>query len=178
MIIDGDLPVVTFAADETMVTEGEDAVFTLTRAQGDASRALVVSVQVTDADGVLASAAPMNVNFGAGAATATLRLGTDDDETDEPGATLTVTLADGAAHDLGAPSAATVTVQDNDATPTVTLVLTPTSIAEAGGVSTVTATLDRPSSAATVMTVSAVPFSPAVAGDYTLSANREPRTWC
>ena len=172
-IEDNDGPsVVTVAAEADAVTEGEDAVFTLTRAQGDASRALVVTVTVTDADGVLASTAPASVTFGAGAATATLRLGTDDDETDEPGATLTLTLADGAAHDLGTPSAATVTVQDNDATPRVTLVLTPTSIAEAGGVSTVTATLDRPSSEATTVTVSAAPESPAVASDYTLSSNR------
>ena len=166
------LSVVTVAAEADEVTEGEDAVFTLTRAQGDASRALEVSVTVTDADGVLASTAPASVTFGAGAATATLRLGTDDDETDEPGATLTLTLADGDDYDLGTPSEATVTVQDNDATPRVTLVLTPTSIAEAGGVSTVTATLDRPSSAATTVTVSAAPDSPAVASDYTLSTNR------
>ena len=167
-IDDNDGPsVVTVAAEADMVTEGEDAVFTLTRAQGDASRALAVSVQVADADGVLASTAPASVTFGAGDAAATLRLATDDDETDEPGAAVTVALVDGAAYDLGASLEAVVAVQDNDATPTAMLVLTPSSIPEAGGVSVVTARLDRPSSAATVLTISAV----SVSAGYTLSAN-------
>ncbi len=53
--------------------------------------------------------------------------------------------------------------------PSAALVLTPASISEAGGVSTVTATLDRTTSAATTITVSAAAVSPAVAGDYALS---------
>ena len=57
--------------------------------------------------------------------------------------------------------------------PKVTLHLAPASIAEDGGTSTVTASLDRASEAATTVTVSAAPVNPAVAGDYTLSANRE-----
>ena len=53
----------------------------------------------------------------------------------------------------------------------MTLVLTPASIAESGGTSAVTATLDHPSSEATEVMVSAAPVSPAVEGDYTLSAS-------
>ena len=49
----------------------------------------------------------------------------------------------------------------------------PGAITEAGGESMVTARLDRPSSAETVVTVSAAPVSPAVAGDYTLGAKLE-----
>ena len=49
-----------------------------------------------------------------------------------------------------------VTTTDNDAAPTVTLALSPTSIAENGGMATVTATLNRASSAATTVTVSPV----------------------
>ena len=56
---------------------------------------------------------------------------------------------------------------DNDAAPTVTLALEPLSISEDGGVSTVTATLSRPSVAATAVTVTAAPVSPAVADDFT-----------
>ena len=43
-----------------------------------------------------------------------MSVGTDDDEADEPDTVVTVTLADGADHDLGAPSEATVTVRDDD----------------------------------------------------------------
>ena len=50
----------------------------------------------------------------------------------------------------------------------VALILSPDSIDENGGVSVVTATLDRASSAPTVVTVSASPDAPAEAGDYRL----------
>ena len=112
-ILDNDIPVVTVAADAAAVTEGEDAVFTLTRT-GDVSGALDVPVTVTDAGAKLAGAPSASVSFGAGDATATLSVGTDDDEADEPDTVVTVTLADGADHDLGAPSEATVTVRDDD----------------------------------------------------------------
>ena len=62
-----------------------------------------------------------------------------------------------------------VTTTDDDDAPGVTLALAPASVTEDGGVSTVTATLSHPSSAATTVTVTASPVSPAVAGDFTLS---------
>ena len=53
--------------------------------------------------------------------------------------------------------------------PNATLVLMPASISENAGVSTVTATLDRTTSAATAITVSAAAVAPAVSGDFTLT---------
>ena len=53
----------------------------------------------------------------------------------------------------------------------MTLLLTPDAIAEAGGISTVTAVLDRPSSEETTVTVSAAAVSPAAAGDFTLAGS-------
>ena len=58
-----------------------------------------------------------------------------------------------------------VTTTDDDDAPTVTLALDPASISEAREVSTVTATLSRPSSAETTVTVSVAP----VEGDFSLS---------
>ncbi len=66
-------------------------------------------------------------------------------------------------------SAATATVAPR---PTVTLVLTPDSVTEAGGESVVTARLDRASGADTTVTVSAAPVAPATEADYRLGANR------
>ena len=63
-----------------------------------------------------------------------------------------------------------VTTTDDEDAPTVTLVLTPSSISENGEVSTITATLSHPSSAITTITVSATPVSPATASDFTLSS--------
>ena len=56
------------------------------------------------------------------------------------------------------------------APPTAALSLTPPSISENGGVSTVTATLSYPLSQSTALTVTAVALSPAVSGDFTLSS--------
>ena len=75
-----------------------------------------------------------------------------------------------------------VNILDDDDAPTVTLVLTPESIEESDDSDTsnvqenravVTATLNRASSEATKVTVSVLPDSPAVAGDYSLSDNKE-----
>ena len=85
-----------------------------------------------------------------------------------------------------------MTIEANHATPEVELARSPASISENGGMSTVTATLDRPSSEATTVTVSATPVHPAdtyqwvrvdgssesdiggaTSGTYTLSASDE-----
>ena len=154
-ITDNDLPLVTVAAETGTVTEGADAVFILTRV-GVLTGELAVTFSVTGGDAVLSDAPPTTATFGADEDTVRVPLATEDDDTDEADATLTLTLDDGADHDLGTASSATVTVQDDDDTPAVTLVLTPDEISENGGendgVSTVTATLDRPSSAATTVT--------------------------
>ena len=87
--------------------------------------------------------------------------------------------------DYASVSADSVTVTvDDDETPRniqrlmllpetgVTLSLSNTSIGEDGGTTTVTARLDRASGAATAVTISATPVSPAVVADYSLSTNR------
>ena len=83
------------------------------------------------------------------------------------GATVTAALANG--HGAGAVTGAALTLTDDESLPVAALVLTPTSIPEEGGVSTVTATLSGASSAAVTVTVAATAVSPAVAGDFALS---------
>ena len=64
-----------------------------------------------------------------------------------------------------------LTLTDDEATATAALVLTPASISENGGLSTVTATLSHPTTEATTLTVSAAAVSPAPGtGGFTLSA--------
>ena len=110
------------------------------------------------------------LTFNTGDESKTVTVTVTGDDTDEPNETLTVTLSNESGATL-TDATGTGTIEDDDDAPTVTLVLTPDSITEAGGKSTVTATLDRPSSAATTVMVSATPVSPALANDYTLSAN-------
>ena len=113
---------------------------------------------------------PLTLTAGAESVSHDLSLTLNDDSLDEPDETVTV---------AGELAGVTVkgtsfTIEDNDATPTVTLVLTPASINESGATnaSTVTATMDGKSSDAVTLTVSATPDSPAVAGDFTLSENK------
>ena len=65
-----------------------------------------------------------------------------------------------------------VTVCLTDAAPIVTLVLTPDSVSENDGSSTVTATVEQASADPFTVTVSAEPVSPAGIGDFMLSTNK------
>ena len=131
------------------------------------------------------------LTFEAGETEQKITVTVNGDETDEPDETVEVTLSD--PEGPGAPEQqlertrfnsrstitvpegpATGTITDDDGPPAVTLVLTPASIGENGGESTVTATLNRPSSAATMVRVSATPIGPATADDYTLNVNVGP----
>ena len=101
--------------------------------------------------------------------TGTFTLAPIDDLLDEPDVTVTVTGTTTSGLSVEPESGLTVTIEDDDDAPAVTLVLDPSSIAEDRGVSTVTATLDKPSIEDIEVTVSASPVSPAVASDFTLS---------
>ena len=141
-IADDDLPVVTVEAEAGTVSEGADAVFVLTRA-GVVSEALAVPFMVADPDRILVSNAPAGATFAAGAATARVALATaDDDVAGEADVLVTLTLADGAAWDLGASSEAAVTVEDDDL-PVVTVAAEADAITEgADAVFTLTRTGD------------------------------------
>ena len=63
---------------------------------------------------------------------------------------------------------ASLTLEDDDAAPSVTLALAATAIAEDGGTTTVSATLSHPSSAATTVTVTGVSDFYTVGSDATV----------
>ncbi len=170
------LPALSIA--DASVDEGDSGSttldFTLTL---DSAAMETVTVDWATSDGT----ATAGTDYTAGNGTLTINTGDSSgtvsvtvlgDEVDEPNETFTVTLTNPSGATLGNDTA-TGTITDDDDPPTVTLVLTPDTITEAGGGSTVTATLDHPSSESTTVTVTATPESPAVAGDYTLSANPE-----
>ena len=77
-----------------------------------------------------------------------------------------VTVSAAASGDVRAPPAATLTLRDDDDPPTPTLVLSPSSISESGGVATVTAVLSHPSGAPTTITVSSAAGAHAAAADF------------
>ena len=133
------------------------------------------------------AASPPTVSFSGvdgAASSATVVLTATADTTDE-GTSESVTVGLGTLNansgenlDGGASGSGTATfnITDDDGTPTATLVLSAASVDEDGGSSSgrsrVTATLSGATSTDVTLTVAAAPVSPAVTGDYTVSANK------
>ena len=128
---------VTIAAVQESVTEGETAVFTLTRS-GPTTKPLTVNIAVEDpgdflrgnhwqADPVL----PAEATFQIGSDTATVSLRTRDDLRDIPDNSLTVTLNAGTGYStVDGSDSASLTVMDNDTAPTLTLSIDSTDVEE------------------------------------------------
>ena len=102
------------------VTEGAAAVFTLART-GSLADALTVDVSVTETGAMLKGSPAATVTFDANSAIAELSVETEDDEVVESASIITAALLDGDhyATDTNRASA-TVTVQDDDAAPSIT----------------------------------------------------------
>ena len=92
-----------------------------------------------------------------------------DNATDAPNNSLTVSVAVSNDQGAGSVTGTALTITDDDAAPDVTLMLSPASISEDGGVSTVSATLTHPSSAATTITVRPVANAYTVGSDSTIA---------
>ena len=110
-------PHVSIAAAGSPVTEGADAVFSLTRTKSPAS-GLTVKVAVAQEGEVLAAAAdyesPVAVVFAANSATATLAVATEADTSDERDGVITATVDRGSIYKVGSEAEAAVTVADDD----------------------------------------------------------------
>ena len=111
----------------------------------------------------------LTIAAGSTTSTGTVTVTAVPDTTDSADKRVTVSGAATGGNGAESPPAATLTIVDDDALPTLSLSLSPTSIGEAGGVSTVTAALSHPSSAAVTLTVDAAAGTGAVATDFSLS---------
>ena len=149
------------------VAEGGDADYTVALSSEPTTTVTVTIGGVSDTDLSLdvTRLAFTTSNWSTGK-TVTVSAGEDDDGLDDT-ATLTHRASGG---DYEGLTGLAVTVDDD--APVVTLALSPSSVSEDGGVSTVTATLNHASSEAVVVAVSAAADSPAVSGDFMLSANK------
>ena len=135
---DDDLPppVVTIAAKAASVTEGGNAVFTLTADRApDSDLAVTLAVSETgDGDHVAASdEGPATVTIPKDATEAAFALATVNDEADEPDGTTTVTVKTGAGYAVGDPASASVAVKDDDAPSTAPALSVGDSTAKEGG---------------------------------------------
>ncbi len=174
-ITDGDEATgVTLEVRPTQVDEGagETPIAVIARLDGTRPEPLTVTISVgpgtamdDDFDPVdsFALTIPANEREGMG----TFSFTPVSDDLDEPDESVTIT----GTSSLGVDQAF-LTITDDDLDPEVMLVLDPAEISEAEERSTVKARLTSPSSAETVITISADPISPATEGDYRLSADR------
>ena len=157
---DDDAPGVTLSLSASSISEsgGESTVTaTLSRASGTATTVTVTAVSgfyTVGSDAVIVIAAGSTAN-----ATDTATVAAVNNNTDAPDrvGTVTATITNDRATADGttlAVSGGALTVTDDDAAPGATLALSASSIGESGtsNVSTVTATLSHPSSAATTVT--------------------------
>ena len=134
-------PGVSIAGPSGVVTEGEDAVFTLTRT-GATTAALTVNLSVSESGSMLDGAAPATVTFPEGAATVALAAATDDDSVVEASSAITASIAAGDEYAVDAQEAsAEVAVNDND-TATFSVSASPEEIGE-GEASTVTVAISN-----------------------------------
>ena len=171
-------PSITLTVNDNSVAEGDGATEITVTATVDGTirfagaTAVTVSVAgsgtATAVDFAAVSDFDVTIAAEARSKTGTFTLTPTDDAVDETDETVTVSGSSGSL----TVNSATITITDDEALPTVTLALSPASISETGGVTSVTATLNRASSEAVTVTVSASPVTStgAVSGDFSLSS--------
>ena len=179
---DEDTPAVTLMLTSTSISESGTAnSSTVTASLSHASSAdttLTLAAapgsNAVTGDYMFSSNLMLSIAAGGTVSTGTVTLTAVDNTVDSPEKVIMLSATASNSHGITAPAVVTVTINDDDATPTVRLVLTPDSISEsgAGNASTVTASLSHASSDDTTVTVMAAPGSNAVVGDYMLSSNR------
>ena len=183
-IVDDDDPP-TVSISSPRATEGAaGATTTLSFAVTlDAESGREVTVDYAEAAGGTAAAgtdytalAAGTLTMAAGETVATVDVTVVGDAADEADETVKVALSNPANATLSATAATgTGAIADDDALPTVTLLLSepdsssPDAISENGGAATVTAALSHPSGEAVTVTVSAAAVSPATASDFAQS---------
>ena len=175
---DDSAPTVTLELSQTSISENRGSTAVTAKLDRASSETTTVTVSVTpvnpavEGDFTLSTNQTLFITAGRTSSTGTVTITANDNVVDAPNKTVRVSGSASNSQGVTDPSDVTLTITDDDAAPTVTLELSQTSISENGGSTTVTAKLNRASSVETTVTVSAAPVSPAVSGDFSLSANQ------
>ena len=173
---DDGLPTVTLSLSPMSISESGGVSTVTATLSGVSSAAVTVTVgaaavaPAVSGDFTLSSATTLTIAAGSTTSAGAVKVTANGNTVDSPDKQVTVSGTAAGGNNVANPSSVTLTLTDDDELPTVTLALSPMSISESGGVSTVTATLSGVSSAAVTVTVGAAAVAPAVSGDYTLSS--------
>ena len=153
------------------VTEGGDAVFTVTATPAPSADLPVTIAVATGGDyGISAGTQTVTVPT---TGSATLTLATTDDATDEPDGSVTVTVQTGNGYTVGTPASGTVAVRDDDEPPPVVTIAAKAASVTEGGDAVFTLTADRAPAAALTVTLS---VSETGAGDHVAASDEGPAT--
>ena len=178
-------PTVTLALGRASIREGGTAGFKWTDVRatqsGVSAEATTITVSAapgTDADSsdfTLSANKTLTIAAGQTTSTGAVRIDAVDNAVDDPNRQVTVSGA--ASNSIGGyanPADVTLTIQDDEATPKATLVLSRSTLDESGtnNSASVTATMSPPSIQATTVTVSAAPGTGADSSDFSLSVNK------
>ncbi len=169
-------PAVTLVLSPASISENAGATMVTATLNRVSSEATTVTVTVlpnapaTAAD-YMQSGSILTIVAGATQSTGLVTITAVDNLVDAPDKTVQVQGTATNTQGITNPASVGLTLLDDEAVPTVTLMLSPTSIGENAGTSTVTATLSHPSSEETTISISVDPTSPATASDYQLSEN-------
>ena len=175
----GEMPAVTLVLTPATIAENGGVSRVTATVSPASSQAFTVTVAAAAvepavADDFTLSGATLSFAADATESTGEVTITAVDNDEDAPDRTVAVS-GTVSLDSVTAPPDAILTITDDDVTeppgemPAVTLVLTPATIAENGGVSRVTATVSPASREAFAVTVAAAAVEPAVAGDFTLS---------
>ena len=154
-ITDNDLPTVTVVASDASASEAgsNTGTFTVSR-NGPTTDALSVAYNLTGTagNGTDYSALASSVLIPVGQSSVNVTVTPTNDGAPEPSETVILTIAANALYTVGSPSAATVTISDNDVATTVNIAATDASAAEAGS-ATGTFTITRSGDLTAALTV-------------------------
>ena len=175
---DETLPTVALVLTPTSISETNGVATVTARLSGASSAAVTVTVAAAAgtgavaADFTLSGATTLTIAAGSTESAGLVTVTANGNDVDAPNKLVTISGTAAGGNGVANPPNATLTLADDDALPTLALVLTPATVGENGGVSTVTATLSGKSSAAVTLTVSAAPVAStgAVSGDFALSS--------
>ena len=174
-LTDDDVPNVTLVLTPASITENAQVstiTATLDRITNMATTVTVSATAVAPAvagDFTLSTATTLTFAANVTTSTGTVTITSVNDTTDAPDKRVTVSATVAGGNGASLSSAVTLTITDDEAAPDVALTLSPASIAETGGVSTITATLSHASSAATTITVRPVAGAYTVGSDSTIT---------
>ncbi len=171
-IADDDLPLPAIAVSAgDAVTEGGDAVFTVTASPAPASPLAVTVTVAAEGDyGITAGTRTVSIPT---TGSATLTLATSDDDADEPDGSVSVTVAAGDGYTVGSPASGSVSVADDDLPPPAVSITAKSASVTEGGAAAFTLTADRAPDADLTVTLSVAETG---GGDHVAAADEGPAT--